>query len=61
MRKKTINDYTIMEYDEKTQKYTTIGHAFGETSEEAKQAFITESKWKPKRNTILFARIPLCR
>ena len=50
-----------MEYDEKTQKYTTIGHAFGETSEEAKQAFITESKWKPKRNTILFARIPLCR
>ena len=56
-----MNDYTIMEYNEKTQKYTTVGYALGKTSEEAKLTFVTENKWKPKRNTILFARIPLCR
>ena len=61
MRKNTISEYTIMEYNEKTMKYTTIGYAKGKTSEEAKLIFMTENKWKPRHNTILFASVPLCK
>ena len=41
--------YTIMEFDLKTGKYTTIGHATGEDSGEAKTKFLKESEWNLAR------------
>ena len=54
-------DYTIMEFDLQTGKYTTIGHASGDDSGEAKVKFLKENDWKPRKNIWLFARGPVCR
>lgn len=54
-------EYSISEYNSKTQKYTTIGYIHASTAEVAKLKFIEQTDWKPKPNTTLFARIPICR
>ena len=54
-------DYTIMEYNSETKKYTTLGSAFGHDSSEAKENYIREQGWNKKQNTGLFAKPPLCR
>ena len=50
-----------MEYNEKTRKYTFIGYATAESPSEAKQVYIKENDWKAKKNTLLFAKPPICR
>ena len=54
-------DYTIMEFNTKTGKYTTIGFASGDDSGEAKTKFIKREGWKQKKNIWLFAKGPICR
>ena len=54
-------DYTIMEYDMKTGEYTTVGHACGDDSGEAKKRFVEQTKWKPRKGIWLFAKGPVCR
>ena len=54
-------DYTIMEYNIETKKYTTLGYAMGNSSSEAKKKFAEETRWEPKKDIILFAKIPTCR
>lgn len=56
-----MDDYTIMEFNTKTHKYTTVGYAIAKNSELAKLKFIEDSGWKPNRNVVLFAKPPLCR
>ena len=54
-------DYTIMEYNIETRKYTTIGIAEGIDGKVAKQNYIDKHGWTPRENIILFAKPPLCR
>tara|TARA_Y100001951_G_C11115435_1_gene169838 strand:- start:217 stop:393 length:177 start_codon:yes stop_codon:yes gene_type:complete len=53
--------FIIQEYNRKTQKYITVGDAWGTNAEAAKLNFIEQSNWKPRRNVILFVQPPLCR
>ena len=55
------NAYEIMEYNEKTMKYTFVGYATADSPSEAKQVYIKENDWKAKKNTLLFAKPPICR
>ena len=54
-------DYTIMEYNIETKRYTTIGVAEGVDGKTAKENYIKQYKWKPRENIMLFAKPPLCR
>tara|TARA_A100001015_G_C14489956_1_gene518829 strand:+ start:405 stop:575 length:171 start_codon:yes stop_codon:yes gene_type:complete len=54
-------DFTIMEYNFETRKYTVIGLAHGKNSSDAKQNYINKNGWVQKHNTFLFAKPPLCR
>ncbi len=54
-------DYTIMEYNFETKKYTTIGLAQGVDAAAAKKAYINKHGWEPKEGVFLFAKPPLCR
>ena len=56
-----MSDYTIMEYNVQTKKYTRIGMSDGVDSKIAKQNFIDKHSWSPRDNIILFAKPPLCR
>ena len=56
---KTI--YTIREYNTKTKKYTEIDNITATTREEAKEVFIKERNWKPKKNISLFVRVANCK
>ena len=53
--------YTIMEYNMKTGKYTVIGEAAGDDSGEAKKRFMEKTGWKPREGVWLFAKGPVCR
>ena len=54
--------YEIIEYNRKTQKYTdVVDTVTAATAEEAKQIFINENKWKPKKNITLFVKLPNCK
>jgi len=53
--------FIIQEYNRKTQKYITVGHAWGIDAETAKLQFMEQNSWKPRRNVILFAQHPICR
>ena len=54
-------DYTIMEYNFQTKKYTKIGYVTAEDSSKAKEKFAKKNGWKPKKGICLFAKGPLCR
>ena len=54
-------DYTIMEYNIETKKYTTIGLSHGPGPQQAKDRYIKEHDWMPRENIILFAKPPVCR
>ena len=54
-------DYTILEYDLKTGKYTKIGDSCGDDSGEAKARFKEKTKWKPRDGIWLLAKGPVCR
>ena len=55
-------DYTIMEYNIETRKYTTIGIEEAPDSRVARDLFVKKNNWKPRsENIILFAKGPLCR
>lgn len=54
-------DFTIMEYNFETKKYTTIGLAEGIDAKQAKESFIKRTGWTSSENTYLFAKYPLCR
>jgi hypothetical protein len=56
-----MNTYDIMEYNQETQHYITIGHIQAEGHSEAKQKYIEKFKWEPKPNVVLFAKPPICR
>jgi len=53
--------FIIQEYNRKTQRYITIGDAWGANAEAAKLSFIEKNKWEPKRDVTLFVQHPLCR
>ncbi len=53
--------YTIQEYNRKTQRYITIGDAWGVDAEAAKLQFMEQHNWKPRRNVILFVQHPIWR
>jgi hypothetical protein len=58
--KKTI--YEIREYNKKTREYTeVVDSVTATTAEEAKEIYIKQKKWKPKKNIILFVRLPNCK
>jgi len=54
-------DFTIMEYNIETQKYTSIGIAEGVDSKSAKESYIKKYGWKQRKGFMLFAKPPLCR
>ena len=54
-------DYTIMEYNIETKKYTTIGLSHGAGPRQAKDRYIEKHDWRPRENIILFAKPPVCR
>jgi len=54
-------DYTIMEYNIETKKYTTIGISDGISAQEAKERYIKKHDWRQRPDTILFAKPPVCR
>ena len=54
-------DYTIMEYNMTTGKYTVIGQAAGDDSGDAKARFLKANKWEPRKGIWLFAKGPVCR
>ncbi len=54
-------EYTIFEYNSKTNKYTEIGYATAESSQKAREEYANETGWKKKKNTQLFAKPPICR
>jgi len=53
--------FTISEYNEKTKKYTEIGHVTANSRDEAKKQFILENNWKKRKGFCLFVRNPVCR
>ncbi len=55
------NTYSIMEYNQETQEYITIGSVEATNIVEAKQKYIEIFKWEPKPNVVLFAKPPICR
>ena len=54
-------DFTIMEYNFETKKYTVIGLSEGMDSNQAKKRFIEKTGWVASECTMLFAKQPLCR
>ena len=54
-------DFTIMEYNFETKKYTVIGLSEGMDSQQAKKKFIEKTGWEATESTMLFAKQPLCR
>ncbi len=53
--------WTITEYNQKTKKYTEVGHVTANSREEAKEQFILENNWKKRKGFCLFVRNPVCR
>ena len=54
--------YEVREYNKKTQKYTeVVDTVTATTAEEAKEIYIKQNKWKPKKNITLFVRLPSCK
>ena len=60
-KEKIMLDYTIMEYNVKQKRYTTVGNASGKDSKEAIANFIEEEEYQRRKDIVLFARIPICR
>ena len=56
-----MNDYTIMEYNVETRRYTTIGIEEGVDGKEAKKNYTEKHGWEPREGILLFAKPPLCR
>ena len=54
-------DFTIMEYNFETKKYTPIGLSEAIDSKQAKKKFIEKTGWASSESTMLFAKQPLCR
>ena len=54
-------DYTIMEYNIETKKYTTVGIAEGIDAKHAKASYVKKHGWHPRENIMLFAKPPVCR
>ena len=54
-------DFTIMEYNFETGKYTPIGVSEGIDGKQAKQNYIKQHGWTPREGIYLFAKPPLCR
>jgi hypothetical protein len=58
--RKTI--YEVREYNRKTQEYTDlVDTVTATTAEEAKEIYIKENKWRPKKNVTLFVKLPNCK
>ena len=53
--------FTISEYNEKTKKYTEVGHVTANSRDEAKAQFILESNWRKRKGFCLFVQNPVCR
>ncbi len=54
-------DYTIMEYNIDTRKYTPIGISEGIDGKKAKENYIKKYGWEEREGIYLFAKPPLCR
>ena len=54
-------DYTIMEYNIETKKYTSIGIAEGIDGNDAKTKYVKKHGWSERPGVLLFAKPPLCR
>lgn len=54
-------DYTIMEYNTETRRYTTIGIAEGIDGKAAKENYVKKHGWEEREGIYLFAKPPLCR
>ena len=55
--------YTITAYNRDTQTFTTLAHILAENSQDAKEKFIKQSKWKEEtsENVSLIVQPPICR
>ena len=55
--------YTITAYNRDTQTFTTLAHILAENSQDAKEKFIKQSKWKEEtsKNVSLIVQPPICR
>ena len=56
-----MNTYSIMEYNQRTQEYITVGSMTAKDIIEAKQKYIEKFKWEPTPDVVLFAKPPICR
>jgi len=56
-----VNDYTIMEYNIETRKYTAIGFEEGVDGKAAKEKYIKKHNWQSRQGIHLFAKPPVCR
>ena len=54
-------NYTIMEYDIYTRKYTVVGIEEGPNSTAAKKAYVEKHGWESREGIHLFAKPPICR
>ena len=53
--------YTIYEYNSETNKYLMLCDIKAPDAKSAKQEFIKRTGWEKRRDTLLFAKIPICR
>jgi len=53
--------YEIREYNRKTKTYRYKQVINANTAEEAREIFIEENKWKPKKDITLFIKPANCR
>jgi len=62
MKKTRQTIYEVREYNRETQKYTNlVDTVTADTAEEAKEIYIKQNKWKPRKNITLFVRPPNCK
>ncbi len=53
--------FEVREYNKATNTYELKDSVTATSSEEAKEIFIKENKWKPRKNIVLFVKPPNCK
>jgi hypothetical protein len=51
----------VSEYNKKTKKYLELTPITAESREEAREIFTKQNNWKPRKEVILFIRLPNCK
>ncbi len=54
-------EYTVFEYNKQTRQYTPLASVSAASAGEAKNKYAKQAQWSAKSDTVLFAKLPLCR